>query len=219
MGVKNKDPDFGSRLKAAREAAKLTLDEVGAKFGITAQAVSGWEKGSSPSPPSRIAELCDFYGISLYYALTGRKGKEHNENELIKHISQAGGRVVPKLSSVGVLDRVHGREAKVDSYSHTQFPCSELSFIWTVQDRSNAPDYLPGDVIVIDPEIEPVPGDMVFAAVGDGEPVFRAFEISENGKILLKPKNSAWGRGVEIDEGSDGKILGVMSERTSPRRM
>lgn len=219
MGAKNKDPDFGSRLKAAREAANRTLDEVGTKFGVSPQAVSGWEKGSVPTPPSRIAKVCDFYGISVYYALTGVESKERNENNIIRHISQAGGRIVPKLSSVEVLDRAHGRKTAVESYSHTQFPCSEQSYLWTVQDRSNAPDYLPGDVIVIDPEIDPIPGDMVFAVVGDNEPIFRSYEVSENGKILLKPKNSAWGRGVEIEDGVEGRILGVMSERTSPRRM
>lgn len=218
MGAKQKDPSFGDRMKKARLAVGMTQGQVGARFGVSAQAVKGWEDGSMPAA-DRFVEVCELYGITVHYALTGVESKEQKENNVVKHISQAGGRVVPKLSSVEVLDRVNGRNTNVQSFAHTQFPCSEQSYIWTIPDRSNAPEYMPGDVVVIDPEIEPVPGDMVFAVMGDDEPIFRTYEISENGKILLKPKNSSWGRGVEISPGEDGQILGVMSERTSPRRM
>lgn len=219
MGVRQKDLGFGDRLRQARDNAGLTLEQVASKVGVTAQAVNGWEAGSMPRPAERLALVCEIYGITMHYALTGVEQSEQKENNVARHISQAGGRVVPKLSSVQVVERAFGRKIEVETYSQTQFPCSEGSYLWTVPDRSNEPEYLPGDVVVIDPAIDPIPGDMVFVAIGDTEPIFRSYEISSGGKVLLRPKNPTWGNGIEIDPGSDSRILGVMSERTSPRRM
>lgn len=59
------------RLRAAREAADLTLDAVGKAVGVTAQAVYRWEKGSSLPSSDRIVRLARVLDVTPDYLLTG----------------------------------------------------------------------------------------------------------------------------------------------------
>ena len=48
----------------------------------------------------------------------------------------------------------------------TRFPCSMTGgFALEIFDRRNATEYEVGDIVMLDAEVDPVPGDMVFAAV------------------------------------------------------
>lgn len=219
MGAKAKDPIFGARMKAARERANLTLEEVGTKLGISAQAVGQWEKlGSIPSSP-RLKKACALYGISDDFAITGIDLTEHKENNTVKPVTHTEGRAVPRLSMLDAIERTSGKMRAPTSYSHTQFPCSESSYTLEISDTSNEPEFQRDDIVVIDPELDAAPGDMVFASVGpERRPVFRRLEVSTDGAYRLTPLNSVWGNGDVIIPGQTGEILGVMSEHTRPRR-
>lgn len=151
MGARQRDPAFGARMKAAREAKGLTLKEVGEQFGITPQAVSGWENGSQPS---RLLEVCALYGIDYNFALTGIASREHMKNTEVRPVSHSRGRIVPRFSVVEVMERYRAPIAGQNltaPLSHTQFPCSDQSYFLTVPDGSNEPVFQAGDYVVIDP--------------------------------------------------------------------
>ena len=61
---------------AAREAAGLTLEQVGNCFGITAQAVQQWEKGITEPSATRLGQLAAILNCSadVLLAIVG-KGK------------------------------------------------------------------------------------------------------------------------------------------------
>lgn len=69
------DSDLGraitSRLLLARQAAKLTQEEVATELKVSRQLVSKWERGlTSPTLP-QFTRLCAMYGVSPAYVLLG----------------------------------------------------------------------------------------------------------------------------------------------------
>lgn len=56
---------IGERLSALRKEKKLTLRELSEKVGITAAALSSYEKGQKEPSLSFAIKLADFYGVSL----------------------------------------------------------------------------------------------------------------------------------------------------------
>ena len=209
---------LGSRLRDARTDANLSLQEVGARCGISAQAVQQWEKDRTVPDPTRLEEVATFLGVSSKWLVTGNHLSEQPGNVTIKPISHLRGRSVPRYS---MLQAATAGQVPVSThYSHSHFPCSERSFALTIEDASNAPEFLPGDSVIIDPMIDFRPGDMVFAALGaERTPVFRRIRVlaASESRYALEPMNQLWGRD-EITIPDTGEIVGVMSEHTRPRR-
>ncbi len=53
------------RISMHRKAMGLTQEQLGAKLGISGQAVSKWEKGESMPDILLLPELCDIFGITI----------------------------------------------------------------------------------------------------------------------------------------------------------
>ncbi len=86
-----------------------------------------------------------------------------------------------------------------------------------------SPDFHDGDVIILDPNLDPGPGDYVFAEDEDSEAkLFRKFrpQILGRGAVDtfdLVPANPDWPT-IRVTSDMHWKISGVMSERITPRR-
>ncbi len=61
---------LGEILKNARVKAKYTQPEIAAKFGVTFQNVSSWERGRSKIDIDTYIKLCQLYSIDLVYPLS-----------------------------------------------------------------------------------------------------------------------------------------------------
>ena len=60
------DTNFlGRKIADARRHSKLTQNDLAAKVGVTAQAVSKWEQGRSCPDIAILDEIADALGISL----------------------------------------------------------------------------------------------------------------------------------------------------------
>ncbi len=57
--------NLGRRIAGARRLAGLTQSDLASAVGVTAQAVSKWERGSSCPDISILDEIADTLGISL----------------------------------------------------------------------------------------------------------------------------------------------------------
>lgn len=58
---------FGHRLRALRQLNDLTLKQLGAKFNVTKQTVSHWEKGDRLPPLDVATTLAEYFNVSLDY--------------------------------------------------------------------------------------------------------------------------------------------------------
>lgn len=62
------------RLIKARKAAGLSQGQVAKLLGLsgTASSVSQWERGGRGLDIQRLIELCDLYGVSVVWVISGR---------------------------------------------------------------------------------------------------------------------------------------------------
>ena len=62
---------MGEYIKASRQEKDMTQSTLAEKLGVTAQAVSKWERGQSFPDLSRLDDLAEILEVSVAYLLTG----------------------------------------------------------------------------------------------------------------------------------------------------
>ncbi|HWW46280.1 MAG TPA: helix-turn-helix transcriptional regulator [Xanthobacteraceae bacterium] len=69
---------FKDRLREARRAVrpKLTQAAVAERIGVTAQAVSGWERGEAKPEHDKLSIVAKLYGVTVDWLLDGREVHE-----------------------------------------------------------------------------------------------------------------------------------------------
>lgn len=67
------DTDLGKEITSKRKEKGLTQSEVAARFGISVQAVSKWERGLSKPSGEKYSELVDFLGLNVDLPQTEKK--------------------------------------------------------------------------------------------------------------------------------------------------
>lgn len=209
---------LGQRLRAARLAMqprRLSQTEIGVAIGqalnktFTASAVGQWELDKVEPERRAIIEWARLTGADASYLFMGVAANWLGSSGRIPR----GGRVVSKVLVMPKEPNIR----PLNQEFHTHFPCSEGAFLLEIFDARNAPTYVRGDHIVIDPQEQPTPGDMVLAMV-DSAPIFGVYSKSDsfaNGAIESLDKK--WGsEAIELDRGD--RVLGVMTEHARPRR-
>lgn len=95
---------LGKRLKAARLAAGLTQEQLGKIAGVSKQAVSQIENGTTQNPESKTLDpICRVLKLNTHYVLTGRGTKSASADDHARQIEQA----VSALYSVMLKFRRH----------------------------------------------------------------------------------------------------------------
>lgn len=72
---------LGEELKENRLRCKMTQEFVSETLGVSRQAVSKWENGTSDPSTSNLLALAKLYGISAEELLSSVKSKENNSKE------------------------------------------------------------------------------------------------------------------------------------------
>lgn len=206
--------EFGKRLRDARKKAGLTLDTVGRALGVTPQAVSQWERGINAPSQIDVTRLARIVRTDPIYLLAARSDVPH-------HSPGVGeGRAVPLYSLRDML--FPPKDIAELPTIPVRYPAGPQAFATTVWDRSNEPGFKIGDEIVLDPDITPVPDDMVAVVVETPEPrVFfgRWVETMADGveAIELHFANPSW-RPRTLLPTQPYRVLGVLVEHTWRRR-
>ena len=73
----------------------------------------------------------------------------------------------------------------------TTVPIKRHTFALRVVGDSMEPRYVEGDVLVVEPEMDPTPGDLVIAKNGDGETTFKQL-VKDGADWYLKPLNDRY---------------------------
>ena len=231
------EPTMGDRLRFARESAELSLEAVGEALGITRSAVSQWETGKTYPSRKSLVQFAELTSFAVVWLESGSVSVRTRDESLWSHNSAT----VPLITSSQAADEgdlraflgelylrfstalataTHKGAADLPYMVTTRFPCSMTGgFALEIFDRRNATDYEIGDIVMLDAEVEPVPGDMVFAAVDvEKRPVFAKY-LPRGQHIVLKPLNSDWGDEVIGPGYLEGRVVAVMTERTHRRRI
>jgi transcriptional regulator with XRE-family HTH domain len=230
------DDKFNERFAQAFDQSGKTLREIGDVFGISPQAVSQWVSGASRPKHERLRILAAELGVNADWLEFGPTRFPHNGDEsatpgLIDYVQTVAridrhlGRAIPlvELEDVPMIQDALtiDRNSLPRRQIHSHFPCSDEARAFTMRNRSMEPDVRPGDIFVIDPKLDPVPGDLVLVRLTKaGSVVLRQYSRGPAGAVILLPANALWEEHSFTAEEweADAKLLGVMSEHTSPRR-
>ena len=184
---------FSDRLREARTERRYSQRELAKRAGVTGSALSQWESGDiNPEniKQSVLRLVCRELGVRAEWLLTGSMPKapvggvaETMEFSGASLASQDT-RMLPLVSMVqaglgrDIVDaypRGQGQEAiGVDAELAKQL--SRVAFALKIEGDSMSPEFQPDDVVIIDPEVAPLPGDYVVAKLdGDSRATFKKY--------------------------------------------
>ena len=174
---------IGQRIRARRIALKMTQRELSAATGYSHAIVSQWE--NDLSKPKNTLLVARALRTSMEWLLTG----EGNEDDLSVTVSSDGViNVVPApigLRQIPIISYVQAgcwtescdcraMDGSIETIT-TDLDLGSMAFALEVRGDSMAPEILEGDVVVIDPDVDPLPGDYVVAKNGSHEATLKQY--------------------------------------------
>lgn len=161
---------IGKRLKEARKRAGKSQKDVVEAVGITQSALSQLENGLVSSS-SHLPSLAKYLGVDSYWLQTGIESND-SKSSISKSESNVSLPANP-LKAIPLLDYVQAglfHEVGYDglnplgtSWTTYEGARPECVFSLKVEGLSMAPEFMPGDEIVVDGSLEAKPGSLVIA--------------------------------------------------------
>lgn len=218
--------EYGARLRTARKYAKLTQIQASKASGIPQSTISTAEREGYGSADTPV--YAKTYGVDAHWLATGEGqmlpsgGKTEASNVIPAPI---GTRRVPLISYVQAGCWTEASDAATVGegfeYLLTDLELSGSAFALEIQGESMLPRFVPGDRVIVDPEVCPQPGDFVVAMNGGQEATFKKFRpraIDERGNTVfeLVPLNEDFAP-MRSDQ-TQIRIVGTMMEHRQYRR-
>lgn len=187
---------IADRIKQMRRELKISSQEAfGKPFNVTKSTVSQWETGKTEPSPDNLFEMETHYGYRARWIQFGELPKRVHENSGVinEHSNVSYGPairgMVPLISWVSA-GRWREPDVTLDE------PLGWIPFFGTnpnvfalrVDGDSMEPGHPPGTIIIVDPDREPQPMNLVVAINGDGEATFKRL-TRDNGVWYLSPAN------------------------------
>jgi SOS-response transcriptional repressor LexA len=209
-----KAPNF---LRVAREQAGMTLEAAAARLArsgvdLSPGQLSRLERGLSDTGQERLKQLGRLYGWTAAELLAGRGGEDER---------------MPRARMVPLIDKVQaGHWTEVaDPYAHGEplrwVPAPSnvgpRAFALELDGTSMLPDFKDKDVVIIDPDLEPKPGDFVAARIDeDNTATFKRYRVKGTDRhgrpiVELVPLNPDWPT-LSMNAAKGGRIVGVATD-------
>jgi len=203
---------LAARFKARRMDLNLTQVEVATAAGVSQQAIESIESGRTKRPRN-LLDLAKALNCSPDWLLNGKN---------IMPLTEISTRRIPILSYVqaGALTEVSEITTIEGNYEYVlaDAEITENAFALRIGGDSMMPEFQPGDIVIIDPELTPTPGEFVVAKNNGYEATFKKFRPQGLGvsSFELVPLNPDYPvlRSADIDL----QIIGVMIEHRIFRR-
>lgn len=238
-------------IRSARKASGLTQEQLGERLGVTKGNVSAWENARHEPSFAQLQQISEISGMALpdaeHISASSDSSKKihkaglfsdsnvksaHNTDiepreRFDKNVTPAplGERRIPVISFVqaGMMTEA------VDPYSLgqgfetilTDLDVSDQTFALIIEGDSMTPEFQSQDKIIVDPNIEPRPGDFVVAKNTEEEATFKKYRprgTGEHGQMVfeLVPLNDDYP--TLHSERDHLRIIGVMVEHRKYRR-
>ena len=212
--------EMNERLAELRATAKLTQNAVAKAVGVSRAAVTQWENGLTKPKGEYIHALAKLYGCTTGYIL-------HGEDPGVGNVIPApiGLRHIPIISYVQAGCWTESCDCRAMDGSietiTTALDLGSMAFALEVRGDSMAPEILEGDVVVIDPDVDPLPGDIVAAKNGSHEATIKQYRprgTNDQGQeyFELVPLNPVYP--TMRSDHHHVTIIGVMMERRRYRK-
>lgn len=223
---------IADRLKEAREELGLTQPQLAAKAGVSPGAIGNIEAGIRKRPRELLA-IAKAADVRPEWLQNGTPPKRPQKTPSatstngFENVMPAdiGATRVPVITYIqaGALSEVVDPfpPGAADEWLYTDLPVSDGTFALEIAGYSMADEFQPGDRVIIDPALQPHPGDFVAAQNGAREATFKKYRprgMDENGNTVfeLVPLNEDYPT-LRSDTESL-RVIGVMVEHRKYRR-
>ncbi|URO00877.1 helix-turn-helix domain-containing protein [Leclercia adecarboxylata] len=178
---------LGTRLKELRKQRKLTQGQLGKALGVSDVTIGYWERDLNVPGGKSLTKLAQYLGVTEGFLLYGR------EDEANVGAAPVAAQQVPIISYVqaGAWSPecdARNLDGTVEYILTSEFH-SHSTFALKVKGKSMEPEFVEDDVIIIDPELHPGPGDYVVAKNGGDEATFKKYRargVSETGDEIFE---------------------------------
>lgn len=194
---------IGNRITKSRKALGITIKELSIRIGtLSAARISNWEQGTRSPGPIEAKQLAEELHVSASYilcltespegglSLTGGKGTRFipvltmKEAPLAKELLQSN-------AEHSLLFDEREKAVVVDHFNKTH-PSASLYAV-TVEDSSMQAEFGPGDLVIVDADRNPNPGDHVLAYFPvKKQTVLRKYGETEGCLFQLLANNELW---------------------------
>ena len=213
---------IGNRITKSRKAVGITIKELSARIGtLSAARISNWEQGTRSPGPVEAKLLAGELHVSASYILCLT---DSPEGEL--SLTRSGGaRFIPVLmmkeaphakelmqsnAEQSLLFDAREKAVVVDQFNKSH--ANACLFAVTVEDTSMQPEFNPSDLVIVDAERAPNPGDHVLAYFpAKKQTVLRKYGEAEGCLFQLLASNELWAT-VNVKGGDEAVVCGVVVE-------
>jgi len=213
---------LGTRIKWRRDALGLSQQDIADKVGVNRVSVSQWERDDTSPKGTNAQKLAAALSVSYDWLFTGKGSPEQSNVE--PAVLPVGQRI-PVISYVQAgqwreMCETSAFDGNVE-FVQAGTDTGPMAFALWLTGESMLPQFKEGDLIIVDPDVQPSPGDFVVAKNGSHEATFKKYRprgISENGQDVfeLVPLNSDY-PSLHSDR-QYIQIVGVMVEHRSFRK-
>ncbi|HHQ4541407.1 TPA: LexA family protein [Aeromonas veronii] len=211
------------RIRELRKKHGLTQQKLGELIGVKKSSISQWENDEHSPSGDNLAQLSKVLGVSAHWLATGKGSPE---------LSNVEPAVIPQGNRVPILSYVQAGNWREMCEQATAFDgnveyvsaggeIGPYGFGLWLRGDSMLPQFKEGDLIIVDPDESPQPGDYVVAKNGSDEATFKKYRprgIDENGQEVfeLVPLNDDYP--TMHSDRQHIQIIGVMVEHRSYRK-
>ncbi len=211
----------------------MSQDELARRIGITRVSISKWESGLNQPKGRYLNDLAAALGVTVEWLLTGEGSAPESSGEPripgYHNVEPAviyQGKRIPILSYVQagnwreMCEQATAFDGNVE-YVSAGGEIGPYGFGLWLRGDSMLPQFKEGDLIIVDPDESPQPGDYVVAKNGSNEATFKKYRprgIDENGQEVfeLVPLNDDYP--TMHSDRQHIQIIGVMVEHRSYRK-
>ncbi|WP_421268589.1 LexA family protein [Aeromonas veronii] len=211
------------RIRELRKKHGLTQQKLGELIGVKKSSISQWENDEHSPSGDNLAQLSKVFGVSAHWLATGKGSPE---------LSNVEPAVIPQGNRVPILSYVQAGNWREMCEQATAFDgnveyvsaggeIGPYGFGLWLRGDSMVPLFKEGDLIIVDPDEGPQPGDYVVAKNGSDGATFKKYRprgIDENGQEVfeLVPLNDDYP--TMHSDRQHIQIIGVMVEHRSYRK-
>lgn len=189
-------------IREARARMGLTEEAFGKLLQVSRGTIQQWEKEGGTAPNrKRQPAVAELLGITVAELMSGGVSTSTGP--------EIGGEV-PLISDVQAgrftehVDNFHPGDGGREMVA-TSVPVKRHTFALRVSGDSMEPEFREGMILIIEPELDALPGDYVVAKNSDEETTFKQL-IKDGGDWYLKPVNDRY----PIKPLGQSKIIGVL---------
>ncbi|MDP5668492.1 S24 family peptidase [Pseudomonas aeruginosa] len=192
--------------------------ELGRRAGVPQPTAHRILAGDTKNPRiDNVMKLAKAMGLDGAELLAGKLVPEFDNN--VTEGPAIKGRV-PRISWVqaGTLSEAIDlfEPGYAEEWLDCPFPHSSNAFCLEIRGTSMFPEYRPGELILVEPQLEALHDDDVVARTPDGQATFKRLQISEDGTFLLALNPDFPNRVIHVPE--DTTICGVVTGSWMNRR-